>query len=394
MERSSGARRRHGHPISPAGGGLGDSQEAASGYDAASRMTVSVALVGVTHPHSAMYLETLETLNEVSGVVLVDADGAARAAIAAKSPKVRESCAELSQALESVTHVLVALPNDRTPAALLEAIEAGKPVFTEKPAARSAAELEPVLHALERRRIPFAIAYLNRWQPAIQQMRELFRAGAIGRLTSVELRMVTTQVAMRNPAHWLFKRDVAGGGILTWLGCHWLDALRYVTGDEVARVQAELATTSGEAIDVEDTAAVSFRMAGGAIGTLHAGYLLAVGNPGYRGAGHDIAMTLRGSLGAIHYTAGRHEAPLLLESVAPSWRAAPRRTFEITAAASPGYGGLAGLDFVRAFLAAKPGDPTPADAVDALRLLEVLDAIYESAASGRAIQVTRREVSR
>lgn len=178
--------------------------------------------------------------------------------------------------------------------------------------------------------------------------------------------------------------------MLAWLGCHWLDALRFVTGQEIVRVQAELATTSGEAIDVEDTAAITFRTDDGAIGSMHAGYLLAVGNPGYRAAGHDIAMILRGTLGAIYYTAGRQEAPLLLESVAPGWSSAQRRTFQFTPTPSPGYGGLAGLDFFRAFLAATPGEPTPADAHDALRLLEVLDAAYSAAASGCAVDLTHR----
>ena len=179
-----------------------------------------------------------------------------------------------------VTHALVALPNDRTPGALVQVIDAGVSVFTEKPAARSAAEFEPVLVALERRRVPFGVAYLNRGAPAIQQARELYRAGAIGRLLSVELRMVTTRVGMRTPESWLFRRDVAGGGILAWLACHWLDALRFVTAEEIVRVQAEIATLSGEAIDVEDTAVVAFRTSGGAVGSLHAGYVLALGNPG------------------------------------------------------------------------------------------------------------------
>ncbi len=96
------------------------------------------------------------------------------------------------------------------------------------PGARTARELEPVLRALAERPVPFAAAYLNRWTPSMKQMRELVRGGAIGRLTSVELRMVTTQVGMRNPASWLFSREVAGGGILAWLGCHWFDAVRYM----------------------------------------------------------------------------------------------------------------------------------------------------------------------
>jgi predicted dehydrogenase len=355
----------------------------------------TVVIDGLTHPHSEMYLETLAALDEVVGVVLVEPDEAARRSAITQTAKVRGSYADLGAALEhpEVTHVLVALPNDRTPAALVPAIRAGKGVFTEKPGARSAAEFEPVLAELERRPAPFTIAYVNRWSPPIRQVRELYRGGAIGALTSVELRMVTTQVGMRNPDSWLFSREFAGGGVLAWLGCHWLDALRFVTGEEIARVQAELATTSGEPIDVEDTAAVSFRTDGGAVGSMHAGYLLAVGNSGYRAAGHDIAMILRGTLGAIYYSDGRHETPLLLESVAPGWRGAQRRTYQFTPAPSPGYAGLAGLDFFRAFLSATPGDATPADAIDALRLLEVLDAIYEAGASGHAVDVKRRDLA-
>ena len=324
---------------------------------------VVVALVGVEHPHAEMYLETLRALDEVSETVRVQDDHDWQSTLQRTD----------------VTHVLVALPNDRTPTALGEAIQAGKAVFTEKPGARSAAEFRPVLQALERRPVPFCIAYLNRWSPAVQQARELVRGGAIGRLTSIELRMVTTQVGMRNPDSWLFQRAAAGGGVLSWLGCHWLDALRYVTGEDIVRVQAELATTSGEAIDVEDTAVVAFRTSSGALGSLHAGYLLAVGNPGYRAAGHDITMILRGTLGALAYSGGRNEAPLALESVAPEWRAASRRTFQFTPTPSPGYGGLAGLDFFRAFLHADSPTSTPADVVAALRVLEILDAIHAAA---------------
>jgi predicted dehydrogenase len=316
-------------------------------------MTVNttVAIVGLSHPHSEVYLETLEVLEEVVGVVLVEPDETVLRSAANQTSKVRGRYAALEPALEhaELTHVLVALPNDRTPAALVRAIEAGKAVFTEKPGARSAAEFEPVLSALDQRPVPFVIAYLNRWSPPVQQVRDLYRARAIGRLTSVELRMVTTQVGMRTPGSWLFRREAAGGGVMAWLGCHWLDALRFVTGEEIVRVQTELATLSGEGIDVEDTAAVSFRTTGAAVGSMHAGYLLAVGNPGYRAAGHDIAMILRGTLGAIYYAGGRQEAPLLLESVTPGWRGAPRRTYQFAPVSSPGYGGLSGLDFFRAF---------------------------------------------
>lgn len=350
---------------------------------------MNVAMIGLTHPHSDMYLETLDQLDDVTGIPLYDPDQTVAREVVARVPKAAGVHTGLDSLLDCTdfTHALVAVRNDQSVATLVRLIEAGKNVFTEKPAARTAAEFEEVIAALARNPVAFGVAYVSRWHPAIQQMRELYQGQAIGRLTSVELRMVTTQVRVRNPRHWLFQREIAGGGILSWLGCHLIDLLRYVTDQEVASVASTLATTSGEEITVEDTAAVSFRLSNGAIGSLHAGYLLAIGAAGYRGASYDRAIHLRGTQGAISY---RFDGPVVLESIAPAWRSAPSRTFDFTLPSTPGYGGTHGVDFVRAFLSAAPPDPTPAGAVDALRVLETLDAIYEADRSGTTVEVGHR----
>jgi predicted dehydrogenase len=98
-------------------------------------MNTTVAIVGLSHPHSEMYLETLAALDEVDGVVLVEADEAVRRSVVGRTTKARGDYADLDAALQhpGLTHVLVAVPNDRAPAALVRAIEAGKSVFTEKP---------------------------------------------------------------------------------------------------------------------------------------------------------------------------------------------------------------------------------------------------------------------
>ena len=42
-------------------------------------MPATVAMIGLTHPHSRMYLETLDVTDDVGAIVLCDADlGAAR----------------------------------------------------------------------------------------------------------------------------------------------------------------------------------------------------------------------------------------------------------------------------------------------------------------------------
>lgn len=351
-----------------------------------------VAMVGLTHPHSRMYLDTLDMVDEVEAIVLADEDAAVAQEAAGRWPKARAAYGEAVDALDhpGVTHALIAVPNDRAVPLITAAIERGLGVFTEKPGARTAAEFQPVVAALARRPVPFAMAYLNRWQPTLRQMRDLYQAGAIGELRSVELRLVTTQVGLRDPRHWLFDGAVAGGGILTWLACHWLDWVRYASGQEYARVSAELATLSGESISVEDVAALTFRLSGGAVGSLHAGYLLSTGTPGYEGTNSDWAIHLRGSHGTLAFRRGLQDEPLVLESSAPGWRHASPRTYGLTAPRERGYGGLAGNDFFRAFLAAGPHDSTPADATDALRVLELLDAIHEAGRSGRTVSLPDR----
>jgi predicted dehydrogenase len=348
--------------------------------------TMNVAMIGLTHP------QTLDQLDEVTAVPLYDPDETVGREVAARFRKAAGVYTSLEDLLAEadITHALVAVRNDQSVPTLTRCIGAGKQVFTEKPAARTAAEFEAVIAALAQHPGAFGIAYLSRWHPAIRQMRELYQGQAIGRLTSVELRMVTTQVHFRNPRHWLFQREIAGGGILSWLGCHLIDLLRFVTGEEIASVVAKLATTSGEDISVEDTAAVSFRLANGAIGSLHAGYLLASGAAGYRGASYDRSVHLRGTEGSIAY---RFDGPLVLESTAPTWGSASPRTYDFILPSTPGYGGRHGVDFVRAFLAAKPGDPTPAGAIDALRVLESLDAIYEADRTGATVDVPHRPVA-
>ena len=88
--------------------------------------------------------------------------------------------------------------------------------------------------------------------------------------------MITSTVQQRNPDHWLFDRAQGGrGAILHWLAIHTVDLIRYISGLEYQGVSAHKATLSGTGIDVEDVLAASFCMDNGALGSLHAGYVLA-----------------------------------------------------------------------------------------------------------------------
>src|SRR5687768_1483140 len=80
--------------------------------------------------------------------------------------------------------VVVATTNDMLAPVTLEAVKRGKHVLVEKPAARSAAELEPVVaaarQAFERNGTVVKVGFNHRFHPAFIKARELFDSGALG----------------------------------------------------------------------------------------------------------------------------------------------------------------------------------------------------------------------
>ena len=215
---------------------------------------------------------------------------------------------------------------------------------------------------------------------------ELVRSGALGPLFSMEVRFLTTQVKFRDPGSWLFKRREAGGGILLWLGCHCLDLLHHVTSDEITDVGAFLTTRSPESIDVEDTAALTLKFRSGAIGTFHAGYTLAYSGEGYVNlSGYDSYLGFNGQAGRVVWPDLKPH--LLIESPPASGRATVREeTFTVPPSTS--YGGQAGEDFFRQFLAAieDRGSP-PTTFADALRTARIIEAAEESSRTGRIVHL-------
>ena len=202
-------------------------------------------------------------------------------------------------------------------------------------------------------------------------------------------RRAPTRVAARNPANWLFNNAYAGGGILSWLGCHYIDMIRYVTGDEIVAVSAEVATRSGEAIDVEDVAILSLRFRSGAVGSLHAGYMMALSGGGYHNkAGYDTYGGFNGQLGRITWSSPSSPTKISAESIHPAWASAPQRTFDLPLAESPAYGGVSGENFMRGFIQAAQGQGEAwTSGSDALQVARIVDAAYESSRTGRRIEI-------
>lgn len=345
------------------------------------------ALVGITGPHSRGWLETLRAL-EGYDVIACDVDVDKQLSPSTQThPAASIPDDVVSQSVEQLLAeapdlALLSVRNDQAADLGCRLLAAGIPCIIEKPAGRTSADIEALNAAATSGNTIWAPGFLNRMQPAALRIRRLVQEQALGHIRSIEARMVTSSVEQRNPEHWLFQADLAGGGILHWLAIHTIDLLRYLTGQEFGEVCGYTRSFT-RGIDVEDMAALSFTL-GGAIGNLHAGYVL-------RKRYGDIGITLRGDLGEIVWPQwgvdGRDDV-LHIHTDGPASEGAVRESVRLEPPGGAGYGGELGQRFVRRFLhAAQMGGTFITGGEDALRAMRFVEAAYSAADKGERVSL-------
>lgn len=158
---------------------------------------------------------------------------------------------------ERLHYVVIVTPNDAHFAPALMAIEAGIPVFCEKPMTFTYEESLKLKAAVEGHQVPFAVAhtYLGHWSTRLS--RHIVRSGLLGEVRWVDASYLQGWLAGKTEdtgvqqAEW--RTDPKRSGISNCggdIGTHALMQLRYVTGLEVEKVSARLeAFGEGRSLD-------------------------------------------------------------------------------------------------------------------------------------------------
>ncbi|MCX7848390.1 MAG: Gfo/Idh/MocA family oxidoreductase [bacterium] len=167
-----------------------------------------------------------------------------------------------------VEAVIVATPHDLLAPITLAAIQAGKHVLVEKPAARRAAELAPVCAAWRAHagRLVVKVGFNHRFHPAMQKARELIDRGVLGPLMFLRGRYGHGG-RLGYEKEWRAQPDRSGGGELLDQGTHLIDLSRWYLGE--LRVVTGLMRTYFWQMPVEDNAFLLLETAGGQIAQLH-----------------------------------------------------------------------------------------------------------------------------
>jgi predicted dehydrogenase len=126
--------------------------------------------------------------------------------------------------------VIVATLHDSLAEITRTAAEAGKHVLVEKPAARNAAELEPVILAAAKHGVKVHVGFNHRYHRSLRKAKEIVDSGALGELMFVRARY-GHGARIGYDKEWRANPALSGGGELIDQGPHLIDLSRWFLGE-------------------------------------------------------------------------------------------------------------------------------------------------------------------
>ena len=335
------------------------------------RITVGV-ITNSEGAHLDAYFSALAETQEVKCVALADPSGKtvsnARKCLEEKLTATYDSF-EVMLDRDKPSMALVSLEARVAPTAIEAALKAGCHVLAEKPACVRIEDFAYLTELAERKQRHLMLALANRLNPEVRQARRLIQEGKIGRIYGLEMHLIADQTRLTRPAYhesWYAHKERAGGGHLIWLGIHWIDLAMFLTGSRITDVSGFCTVVGDQPLDVEDSAALTFRFDNGTLGTLTSGY--------YLDKGYHSHIKIWGSRGWLQIE--KHGGTPLIWYSQDAPKAQVHR-LEKTEGPS-GY-----FPWVRAGVRAAAGlDEPPLTSRESLRALESVFAGYRAAETG------------
>jgi myo-inositol 2-dehydrogenase/D-chiro-inositol 1-dehydrogenase len=249
------------------------------------------------------------------------------------------------------------------------AIDAGKPVFCEKPLAFSLPETVALVEKAEQNAAVVQVGFQRRFDPAYIEAKRLLDSGELGTLYMVRL---IAHDHTPPPDDYI----PVSGGLFRDSSIHDFDAIRWLTGQEVVEVYAVGAVRNFPVFakhDDVDTGAVILTLADGTIGS-HA-------QTRHNPHGYDVRMEVVGSKDVVCVGLDRRTPLRSLETDAPVLASPPWDSFLDRFEEAYRAELLAFLRVVRGEI------PSPCTAFDALQAMRISVAATISRKEHRAVRL-------
>ncbi len=163
---------------------------------------------------------------ELAGVADPDPERLARAVGGRAIPGFADTATLLRETRPDLVSIVV--PTQLHEAVALEVIAAGANLLVEKPISATLASAQKIAQAAEAAGVLLTVGHIERFNPAIQQLKSRLVEGQGGRVLQIRARRVGP-----------FPHRIRDVGVIHDLAPHDIDIMRYLLDDDVDRVYAE-----------------------------------------------------------------------------------------------------------------------------------------------------------
>lgn len=284
--------------------------------------------------------------------------------------------------------VVLALPAGVRGAVAVRALEAGKHILIEKPAAMNGEELEHIAAAAQTSgKLVAGCSCRFSVHDSARVARDFVASGVLGALRMIRVRAIKPAGAppQNPPPVWRLRRDLNGGGILVNWGVYDLDYILSIVGWQF-RPRTALARTWQVGAPYSNYAASSSdaetHIAALVLGD--DGIALSFERSEFTPTANDEAWSILGERGALRLNMTGGPATELLHDAPDATKGVVTTILQQNGAeTAPIHAGPL-QDFAEALLTNRP----PLTGLPELRLMQqIIDAIYQSADSGRAVEI-------
>lgn len=255
--------------------------------------------------------------------------------------------------------------------AAIPAAETGCAILLEKPISNSIERLAQLEEAVKKSGSKVLVAFQFRFHPGMLRAKQLIEAGEIGRIVSAHVHFGEYLPAWHPwedyRKGYAARADMGGGVVLTQ--CHSLDYLPWLAG----KVEAAWGFTgklSDLEVDVEDTAKIGLRFAGGALGSLHLDY---------NRQPPEHTLEIVGTKGTLKWD--------LADGATRIYRA-EKKDWEVYPLPDGWERNVMFMEQMKHFVAVVRGDAEPACTLkDGIRVQQLVEAVHESQRSGCVVDL-------
>ncbi len=339
------------------------------------------------------HLPALSRMQEVDIAAICDLQKE-RAARLAEEYGIERAYARARPVLQdpALDAVLIATPNAQHAPLALEALRQGKHVFCEKPPAMNAAQAAAMLAAARRMKKALLYGFNQRYTQQSQVLKQMLRRKKLGQLYCLRAGWLRRRL-IPGLGGWFTTKRLSGGGALIDIGVHVLDlalwfcdypqvrsvsgATFHQLGRQIAR--QELGRAGAGKMQVEDHAAAYIRLQNDAVIFLESSFALHTRDE------ETVQVDLFGTRGGAAWC-----LPLGADARPPLtiFGEEGGRPYDLIPRIREGEPWQSYFEELQEFLrcVAQPARSWP-QAAQGVRLMQVIDALYESARTRKEIMI-------